>query len=194
MSNFDRPRRLVAAQRSDGTSYFVEISDVEQVDYAKHYRRHAAASQRWSDIYRLWAADHLPVELPSDGRSVPIAAADPGDVSAALRGSSPHPPDGDGFRISMIRMYPRPDGGANPVGLHWHDTFDCQCLVEGRLEVTMDDGSTVLMEPGDSLLQFGTNHAWRVVGDTPAVILLFMLGARRVGRTPPADRQVVARP
>jgi hypothetical protein len=74
------------------------------------------------------------------------------------------------------------------AGLHWHDTFDIQWLMAGELTIGMDDGTEVLMQPGDAVIQHGTNHAWRV-GPEGAVVALYMLGAKRVGATPPADRK-----
>lgn len=195
-SMFAAPRRLVAGMRDDGRSYFARVEAVGEVDYPVNYPRHAARPDKDIEIFRIWASDHLPIELPDDGTCAPLADEPTADEShLALRRSSPHPPDSTGFRITMLRMYP--GRGSTPeksYHLHWHDTFDCQWLAAGRLAVTMDDGTEQMMYPGDALLQYGTNHAWRVVGDEIAVICLFMLGARRVGRTPPIEAQVVARP
>ncbi len=45
------------------------------------------------------------------------------------------------------------------------------------------------MLPGDAVIQHGTNHAWRA-GPEGAVIALYMLGAMRVGVSPPAATRV----
>ncbi len=45
------------------------------------------------------------------------------------------------------------------------------------------------MLPGDAVIQHGTNHAWRA-GPEGAVIALYMLGATRVGVSPPAENRV----
>jgi len=37
----------------------------------------------------------------------------------------------------------------------------------------------VLLSPGDVLVQNGTRHRWRVVGDAPATLVAFIIGARR---------------
>ncbi|HWL42043.1 MAG TPA: hypothetical protein VNQ73_03795 [Ilumatobacter sp.] len=190
---FTNPRRIVAGMRDDGASYFARVEEVREVDYEHNYPSLAGRQPKLTQIYRIYASDHLPIELPQDGLRAPLLgepSAD--DTHTALRRSSAHPPEADGFRISMIVMHPDPDGA--PGRLHWHDTFDCQWLVSGQLAVSMDDGSEVVMNPGDALLQYGTNHAWRVVGSEPAVLYLFMTGARRVGQSPPAEHEMVSRP
>ncbi|HWL42037.1 MAG TPA: hypothetical protein VNQ73_03765 [Ilumatobacter sp.] len=193
---FAAPRRIVAGMNADGRSYFARVEEVGEVDYPVNYPRHAAKPEKDIEIYRIWGADQLPIELPDDGTRAPLQDAPSADEThLAMRRSSPHPPVADGFRITMLKMHPgRGSSPERSYHLHWHDTFDCQWLAAGQLAVSMDDGSEVIMQPGDALLQYGTNHAWRVVGDEVAVIYLFMLGARRVGPTPPIECRVVARP
>jgi len=47
------------------------------------------------------------------------------------------------------------------------------------LALELDDGAEVLLSPGDVLVQNGTRHRWRVVGDAPATLVAFIIGARR---------------
>lgn len=193
---FANPRRLVAGMREDGRSYFARVEPVEEVEYEYNYPSIAGQQPKLTQIYRIFASDHLPIDLPSDGLTAPLKQLPNADEThTAFRRSSPHPPEADGLRISMIVMHPNPGSEPSPTGrLHWHDTFDCQWLVSGRLGVTMDDGTEMIMNPGDALLQYGTNHAWRVIGTEPAVIYLFMTGAKRVGQSPPAQDEMVSRP
>jgi hypothetical protein len=193
---FANPRRLVAGMRDDGTSYFARVEPVEEVEYEYNYPSIAKREPRLTEIYRIFGSDHLPIELPNDGLRAPLANEPTAEEThTALRRSSPHPPEADGFRISMIVMHPEPGNEPSPAGrLHWHDTFDCQWLVSGQLGVSMDDGTEVIMNPGDALLQYGTNHSWRVIGSEPAILYLFMTGAKRVGQSPPAENELVARP
>jgi hypothetical protein len=43
----------------------------------------------------------------------------------------------------------------------------------------LDDGAEVL-SPGDVLIENGTRHRWRVVGDVPATLASFIIGAHRL--------------
>jgi hypothetical protein len=41
----------------------------------------------------------------------------------------------------------------------------------------LDDGAEVTLHPGDTVVQNGTRHRWRNLGDTPARLALFICGA-----------------
>ena len=69
-------------------------------------------------------------------------------------------------------------GGAN-FGFHRTDTTDFGVLLSGNMELELDDGAKVLLSPGDVLIENGTRHRWRVVGDVPATLASFIIGARR---------------
>ena len=64
-------------------------------------------------------------------------------------------------------------------GMHRTDTTDFAVLLSGNVVVELDDGAEVLLSPGDVLVQNGTRHRWRVVGDVPATLASFIIGARR---------------
>ena len=70
-------------------------------------------------------------------------------------------------------------GGAND-GFHRTDTTDFGVLLSGNIVAELDDGAEVLLSPGDVLVQNGTRHRWRVVGDAPATMIAFIIGARRL--------------
>src|SRR5438034_64810 len=69
-------------------------------------------------------------------------------------------------------------GGAND-GFHTTDTTDFGVLLSGNMALELDDGAEVLLSPGDVLIENGTRHRWRVVGDVPATLASFIIGARR---------------
>ena len=64
-------------------------------------------------------------------------------------------------------------------GFHRTDTTDFGVLLSGNIVAELDDGAEVLLSPGDVLVQNGTRHRWRVVGDAPATLVAFIIGARR---------------
>jgi mannose-6-phosphate isomerase-like protein (cupin superfamily) len=69
-------------------------------------------------------------------------------------------------------------GGAND-GFHKTDTTDFGVLLSGNMALELDDGAEVVLSPGDVLIENGTRHRWRVVGDVPATLASFIIGARR---------------
>jgi quercetin dioxygenase-like cupin family protein len=69
-------------------------------------------------------------------------------------------------------------GGAND-GFHRTDTTDFGVLLSGNMALELDDGAEVVLNPGDVLIENGTRHRWRVVGDVPATLASFIIGARR---------------
>ena len=50
---------------------------------------------------------------------------------------------------------------------------------ESEFGLELDDGAEVVLSPGDVLIENGTRHRWRVVGDVPATLASFIIGARR---------------
>ena len=73
----------------------------------------------------------------------------------------------------------RIEDGDEP-GFHRTDTTDFGVLLSGNIVAELDDGAEVLLSPGDVLVQNGTRHRWRVVGDAPATMVAFIIGARRL--------------
>src|SRR5712675_1951049 len=68
---------------------------------------------------------------------------------------------------------------ADEPGFHRTDTTDFGVLLSGNMALELDDGAEVLLSPGDVLVENGTRHRWRVVGDVPATLASFIIGARR---------------
>src|SRR5260370_17170349 len=69
-------------------------------------------------------------------------------------------------------------GGAND-GFHRTDTTDFGVLLSGNMALELDDGAEAVLSPGDVLIAHGTRHRWRVVGDVPATLASFIIGALR---------------
>ena len=60
-------------------------------------------------------------------------------------------------------------------GFHRTPTIDYVVVLDGPVELVLDDDS-VVVQPGDCVVQRGTNHAWRNHGDTPVRLLAVMVG------------------
>lgn len=143
-----------------------------------------------ASFHRLWGGDTTP-HFPDDG------------VQPAHR--TYFPPIG-GFRFGMFTV--APDGTEPPVdvdvtagladmeanlpglmsyldrtdpGMHATDTIDFEVVLDGTVVLELDDGATVTLRPGDTVVQNGTRHRWSNPGDTPARVACFFCGAEHTG-------------
>lgn len=66
----------------------------------------------------------------------------------------------------------RGDDEARP-GMHTTDTLDIMVMLEGEVVLGLDDGE-YHFRPGDVVVQRGTAHRWRVVGDRPCTYAVTM--------------------
>jgi len=155
-------RQVVTGHDAKGRAVFVRD---EQVD--------AMPIPGLGELAFLWSADE------------PATYPDAGDNPAA---PGIYPPVG-GIRFTMATYSPEfdvvaPDptpemhieDGDGP-GMHRTDTTDFGVLISGNIVVEVDDGAELLLSPGDVVVQNGTRHRWRVVGDVPATMAAFMVGA-----------------
>lgn len=62
-------------------------------------------------------------------------------------------------------------------GFHKTPTIDFEVILSGELTLEMNDGSTVLLGPGDTVVQNGTRHRWVNNGSEPATYAVFIAGA-----------------
>jgi quercetin dioxygenase-like cupin family protein len=62
-----------------------------------------------------------------------------------------------------------------PAVMHRTVSIDFGVLIFGELELTLDSGETKLLKPGDTVVQRGTNHAWRNPHPTETARALFVL-------------------
>ena len=70
---------------------------------------------------------------------------------------------------------------ADDPGMHTTDTIDYVYIVAGQADLELDDGRTERVTAGDCVVQRGTRHAWRVVGEEPLVLCAVLIGAERTG-------------
>jgi mannose-6-phosphate isomerase-like protein (cupin superfamily) len=98
-----------------------------------------------------------PANAPSPGPDVDLAAA-VASFDAALPG---------------LRAY----GEHDDPGMHTTPTIDFEVVMSGEVVLELDDGATVHLHPGDTVVQNGTRHRWSNPGDVPATLAVFMCGA-----------------
>lgn len=178
-----RPRRVVAVQGEDGKSHFVHDEFLEEDDLS-------AANGLPDQLFRIWATDQLPMQLPWDGTGSPTetATSDTVDLSAVLRGSTRVPYGSSQLRVHLVRHPANSTDVRKVPHLHWHDTVDVQWVLAGEMTLGLDDGSEVVLGPLDAAVLYGANHCWST-GPEGALKAVFNLGADRVGTTPPLEQQ-----
>lgn len=118
---------------------------------------------RWSNPKKgsasnLWNERRLPVDL--------------NDTNDPMIGylMKREPPPG-GVNAGIMTWEP---GHSYP--LHRTATLDFVFVISGKLELILEEGSTIV-GPGDTIIQRGTNHGWRVVGNEPCTIAIVLLSA-----------------
>jgi len=64
-------------------------------------------------------------------------------------------------------------------GMHTSQTVDYGVVLSGQMRLELDDGASVLLGPGDCVVQNGTRHAWRNPGDRECVMAFVIVGATK---------------
>lgn len=159
-------RRLVTGHDPDGRATVVGDETVEPV-----------VLPTGTALHLLWGRDEAP-RFPDE---CPTS-----DYEAYF------PPAG-GFRFSLFTVPPADDGQkpavqgtppadigryVKPGGVHVTPTVDCGVVLSGELWLELEDGAEQHLRRGDAFVQNGTRHAWRNHGAEPAVVVLFIAGAR----------------
>lgn len=174
-------RRIVTGER-DGRSYVVSDGPVANT--------HDFAAVPGFQTTLAWKAGAVP-SLPHDGKD-PVAEVttmvpDPqGSTLIIVR----FPPDsvmsaadfdGEAAAEEQLRFLPGlfesfdPDG----TGMHQTATVDYDIILDGELWLELDDGELRHLKAGDIVIQNGTHHAWRNLGDKPATMAAVLIGANR---------------
>jgi mannose-6-phosphate isomerase-like protein (cupin superfamily) len=128
------------------------------------------------ELVSLWSADE-PATYPNAGNNPAAPALFPpvGGIRFVIASYSPE--------FDVVANEPTPDmhieDGDEP-GMHRTDTTDFGVILSGNVILELDDGAEVLLSPGDVVVENGTRHRWRVVGDMPATMAVFLIGAHRL--------------
>lgn len=116
----------------------------------------------------------------TDGQTV--LGTEPADAPTGLT----PPPGGTSFRMftlppeSEIRaaMKDNLTPEVDDDGFHCTDTIDYVYILDGPVDLVLDT-ETVTVQPGDAVVQRGTNHAWRNHGTSPIRMLVVMVSTQR---------------
>jgi quercetin dioxygenase-like cupin family protein len=112
----------------------------------------------------MWCTDGSPAAIP--------IGETPEDMGARILGTAPPP---KGTRFTVIDFPP-----GNKPHLHRTETVDYVIVIEGEIEMDMDD-STVKLKAGDVMIQRGTNHAWANRGTKRARVAFVLIDAEPLG-------------
>jgi mannose-6-phosphate isomerase-like protein (cupin superfamily) len=152
-------------------------------------------------FHRLWGADTPPV-FPDDGSPRPgeqyfpplggfrflIFTVPPGSRAAVTAPVA----DLDAAVAEFETNCPGLLGSLESMetGMHTSDTIDFEYVLSGEVDLELDDGETVHLRAGDTLVQNGTRHAWHNRGTEPCVVVACLIGAERnkASRAPGAGR------
>jgi quercetin dioxygenase-like cupin family protein len=171
-------RRVVTGHDTDGKAVFVSDEAVDPV---------MTGLSASSAFHQIWGGDELP-HFPDDGRR-PAA-------------TTYFPPVG-GFRFGMFTLPPADEPGPGPgvdiaaaiaqlnaalpgmldhmepgaPGMHTTATIDFEVVLSGEVVLELDEGETVHLHPGDTVVQNGTRHRWSNPGTEPATLAVFICGA-----------------
>jgi naringenin degradation protein FdeH len=127
------PRRIVTGHAADGRS--VVLSDEP-----------TPASQTIATgvtFHPIWS---------TTGSPAPIRASEAAEPTARALSVTP---DAQGTIVHVIDM---PPGSSAPV--HRTSTIDYGIVLEGEIDLELDDGSRTRLRSGDVVVQRGTAHAW----------------------------------
>jgi quercetin dioxygenase-like cupin family protein len=112
----------------------------------------------------MWCTDRAPADV-GGGEQIE-------DMGARIIGTAP---PANGTRFCVIDFPP-----GNHPGMHRTETIDYVIVMEGEIEMDMDD-STVKLKQGDILIQRGTNHAWANRSNKRARLAFVLIDAEPLG-------------
>jgi quercetin dioxygenase-like cupin family protein len=120
----------------------------------------------------IWSSDAMPIPMPL-GEHIE-------DMGARILGTPP-PPNGTRFTINDI-----PPG--HPGRLHRTETVDYALILAGEIDMEVDNGERISLNPGDVVIQRGTNHSWINRGTTWGRIAFILIDAEPLGIGHPLPR------
>lgn len=112
----------------------------------------------------IWCTDRSPASMP--------IGETPEDMGARIIGTAP---PARGSRFAIIDFPP-----GNAPHMHRTETIDYVIVLEGEIEMDMDQ-SSVKLKAGDVMVQRGTNHAWANRSNKRARVAFVLLDAEPLG-------------
>jgi hypothetical protein len=177
----EKVRRVVMGEPEPGKSAFTHVEEVEPLD--------VSTTSKW---WLVWGWDEIP-ELPHSDRAEYLPQSlfpPPGGLrvwAQRIAGGTPLEPEEKRLSaeeaIARLRAGDPPgswyDDPAGRPGMHRTDTIDVAVVVSGNVTTVADDGTKVVLGPGDVYIQNGALHSWETDPDNPAHVVFILVGAER---------------
>lgn len=172
-------RRVVTGHSEDGRSIVVGDDLVEGIRPALMPR---------TETHNIWGSDVTP-HFPDDGAQPttdryfpPVGGFRFGffSIPPADAGEAPAPPTDMAAALAEFQtLFPGMADYIEPNanGMHTTDTIDLEVVVEGEVWLELDDGVSVHLKAGDTVIQNGTRHSWRNHGTQAARVAAILIGA-----------------
>jgi mannose-6-phosphate isomerase-like protein (cupin superfamily) len=113
-----------------------------------------------NEVTVIWTTEGFPVN-------------NDGDEDGGTRDTGITHPNGTVFRIVSF-------GPGNPDMNHRTDSIDYAVVISGEIDMELDDGVSVHLKAGDTLVQRGTIHNWKNRGTEPCLIAFILISAKSV--------------
>jgi hypothetical protein len=147
----DLHRRRVVSGKTDDAGWGVRADGT-----ATEVERHLVEGSPF-DVLHLWNAGSLVLDTTDRTDTATL-----GDIFTLPPGSS---------RFFIESMGPT----AAPTSWHRTNTIDYEYIVSGRIDLLMEDGSSVTLGPGDVNVQLGGVHQWWNRYEEPCVLVIVMV-------------------
>lgn len=112
----------------------------------------------------IWCTDSAPATMPVGQQAE--------DMGTRILGTAP---PANGTRFAVIDFPP-----GNKPHMHRTETIDYVIVLEGEIEMDMDN-SSVTLKQGEIMVQRGTNHAWANRSDKRARVAFVLIDAEPLG-------------
>jgi mannose-6-phosphate isomerase-like protein (cupin superfamily) len=171
-------RRVVTGHDAAGKAVFVSDDRVAPF---------VPAFSPKSSFHMLWRFDETP-HFPDDGSLPPPTTYFP-RVGGFRFNFFTLPPDGDNaipegvdIAAALAEVQEALPGMLEAIepdnpGMHTTSTIDVEVVLSGTPVLELDDGATVTLGPGDTVVQNGTRHRWSNPGSEPATLAVELVGA-----------------
>ena len=161
-------RRVVTGFDQEGQAVFTS-------DEAAPFMKESETLGAWAGD--VWEMAEIPPKLSDDG-DLTTGGGFPDTGSLVFR-MLQLPPEG-ALRENPEEAEEYMGGPANlesdDFGMHRSDTVDLIIVLSGEVWAIMDSGDKTLLKPGDTLIQRGTVHTWRNLGEVPCVMAAVLVG------------------
>jgi quercetin dioxygenase-like cupin family protein len=146
-------RRVVTGHDANGKA-IVKIDDISP------NRSPRDPNNTVNETTVIWSTEGFPVN-------------NDGDEDGGTRETGITHPNGTVFRVVSF-------GPGNPDMNHRTDSVDYAVVISGEIDMELDDGVTVHLKAGDTLVQRGTIHNWKNRGTEPCLIAFILIHAKSV--------------